>query len=42
MEADTDLLLGDMMNSDVINHNMNLPVRNFEGTLASHILQDNF
>ena len=21
---------------------MNLPVRNFEGTLASHILQDNF
>ena len=42
MEADTDLLLGDLMQSDAINHNVNLPVRNFEGTLASHILQDNF
>jgi len=42
MEADTDLLLGEMMNPDTINHNTHLPVRNFEGTLASHILKENF
>lgn len=42
MEADTDLLIGDLMNTDAINQNANLPVRNFEGTLASHILKDQF